>query len=357
MCGRYALVYDGDELARHMSKQLNRVIHPPKQSYERSYNVAPTNEVPIYFSSTSSHLDNVDNRKELNQPMDNISNEDTYHLGMMRWGFIPHWAKDLDQFKGYTTINARLESLKTSKLYGQSLSAKRCVVPISGYYEWKTPDSKSKTKSGKTPYYITRKSSGEVMYLAALYEYNKNLDLYTFSIITGNAPKNLRWLHSRMPCVLEPNTEAWNLWIENSEKINLSQEELSKLLKPSYDENKYTCYEVSKDVGKVANKGSYLIEPVRLLSSSSTIKKESKMFPYFTKQIKDDKEIPQSSKVESDEHSLLKKEEDTKETLNLNNISESPTVKEDEDKSSSPSKRKRKLNVIELLHMGKKKKV
>lgn len=356
MCGRYALVYDGDELARHMSKQLNRVIHPPKQSYERSYNVAPTNEVPIYFSSTSSHLDNVDNRKELNQPMDNISNEDTYHLGMMRWGFIPHWAKDLDQFKGYTTINARLESLKTSKLYGQSLSAKRCVVPISGYYEWKTPDSKSKTKSGKTPYYITRKSSGDVMYLAALYEYNKNLDLYTFSIITGNAPKNLKWLHSRMPCVLEPNTEAWNLWIENSEKINLSQEELSKLLKPSYDENKYTCYEVSKDVGKVANKGSYLIEPVRL-SSGSTIKKESKMFPYFTKQIKDDKEILQSNKVESDEHSLLKKEEDTKETLNLNNISESPTVKEDEDKSSSPSKRKRKLNVIELLHMGKKKKV
>lgn len=354
MCGRYALIYDGDELAKHMSNQLNQAVSPPKDGYKKSYNVAPTNYVPVYFSSKS-HVHKGDNFRESNQPEDNIADEDIYHIDMMRWGFIPYWAKHESQFKGYTTINARLESLKTNKLYGQSLSAKRCVVPVSGYYEWRNPNPKINKINVKTPYYVTRRDSKELMYLAAVYDYNKNLDLYTVAIITGEAPRNLEWLHLRMPCVLEPKTEAWNIWLENSEKISLSQEELSKLLEPSFDEDNYTCYEVSKDVGRVSNNMSYLVEPVHL--SSNTIKKEDKTFPYIANQKKDEKGVPQSNKMESGENTLFKREEDLKESLKLKDIAGS-TIAEEEDKYSSPSKgKKRKLNVIELLHRGKKKKV
>lgn len=354
MCGRYALVYDGDELARYMSNQLNQAVSPPKDNYKKSYNVAPTNYVPVYFS-LNSYSDKGDNLKEPNQSTGNVDNKGTCHIGMMRWGFIPYWAKDENQFKGYTTINARLESLKINKLYGQALSAKRCVVPISGYYEWKNPNLKTNKRTSKTPYYVTRRHSKEVMYLAAVYDYNKNLDLYTFSIITGQAPKNLEWLHLRMPCVLEPKTKAWDIWLENSEKIHLNQEELSELLKPSFDKDNYTCYEVSKNVGKVSNNGSYLVEPVHL--SSDSIEKEDKICPYIVNQKKDEKGVLQSSKVESDGYDLLKREEDIKDSAKSKDITGSTMLKEEEDKSNSPSKRERKLDVIELLHRGKKKKV
>ncbi|KAK5773876.1 putative peptide hydrolase PWA37_003774 [Arxiozyma heterogenica] len=359
MCGRYALVYDGDELARYMSNQLNQVVSPSKDSYERSYNVAPTKHMPVYFSF-SAHLDKGDNPKESNQSADNINNKDKCHIGIMRWGFIPYWATDENQFKGYATINARLESLKTNKLYGQSLSTKRCVVPISGYYEWRNTNPKINKRNGKIPYYVTRRNSDELMYLAAVYDYNKTLDLYTFSIITGQAPKNLEWLHSRMPCVLEPKTKAWNIWLENSENIDLNQEELAKLLRPSFDEDYYICYEVSKDVGKVSNNRSYLVEPVHL--SSNIVKKENKIDSYIANQKKDEKIVFPSSKEENDECNILKREEDVKDSTKLEDITSSIIVKEEEeedkkDNSNMPFKRKRKLNVIELLHRGKKKKV
>lgn len=117
------------------------------------------------------------------------------------------------------------------------------------------PDSNANTKSCETPYCITRKSSGEVVYLVALYKYHKNLDLYTFSIITSDTPENMSWFHSKKPCILELNTMVWNSWVENSERLNLSQEEISKILKQSFDEKKYVWYEVSKDVGKMAIRG------------------------------------------------------------------------------------------------------
>lgn len=53
----------------------------------------------------------------------------------------------------------------------------------------------------------------------------------------------------------------------------------------------------------------------------------------------------------------MKKEEVTKEAVNKTDIPDSPVVKEDEEKSSKPSKWKQKLTLIELLHVGEKKKV
>lgn len=357
MCGRYALTLDAGDLAQHMSHQLNRTVRPPETDFNKSYNVTPTNEVPVYFAP-GAHSQREENTNETRQS----THENECTLTAMRWGMIPHWAKDKEQFKGYATINARLEGLKTNKLYGQSLKAKRCVVPVSGYYEWTKPSRKFNKAKLKIPYYVTRKNSNEVMYLAGIYDYNDKEKIHSFSIITGHAPSSLEWLHLRMPCVLEPGSKAWNLWIEDQDKREWTQEELSELLKPWYDEKHYTCYEVSKDVGKVTNKESYLIEPVS--KPKPSIKKEEEKFKQEGK-VEEGEEVPKLTKGEKDVYDRLKREGDIKENIKEESESlkqQSPTLprsssaSSEEHKIGSDTPRKRGPNVLEMLHMGKRKK-
>lgn len=359
MCGRYALVYDGDELAKRMSHQLNKTVKPPAEPYEKSYNVAPTNEVPVYFAPQV-HSQYEENPEET----DSSTTENKFTLVNMRWGFIPSWAKNKDQFKGYATINARLEGLLTNKLYGQSVKrGKRCVIPVSGYYEWTKPNPELNKKNLKIPYYVTRKDpvvEKDVMYLAGIYDYNDNEKIHSFSIITGHAPKSLEWLHLRMPCCLEPGSQAWNIWLgdegSDKKKNEWTQEELSTLLKPWYDENKYTCYQVSKDVGKVTNKESYLIEPVTTgkFISGPSVKREKAQESGTSRE--DHQREPQLTKSEREDLQRLKKEKDI--SFKTDSIKEEESSVNTSSSSDTPKKSgqgtKRRPNVLELLHMGKK---
>ena len=180
----------------------------------------------------------------------------------MRWGLVPFWTKDVSQFKTYRTFNARLENLQESKMWMRPCEKKRCAVLMSGYFEWKTVGKK------KTPYFISRRD-GRLMFVAGMYDYVEKEDLYTFTIITAQGPRELEWLHERMPCVLEPGTESWDAWMD-VDKTTWSTEELVKLLKPDYDESKLQFYQVTDDVGKTTNTGERLIKPL--------LKEDSDMF-------------------------------------------------------------------------------
>lgn len=39
-----------------------------------------------------------------------------------------------------STFNARAEGLERSSLWNRPLNRHRCIVPISGYYEWQKPE-------------------------------------------------------------------------------------------------------------------------------------------------------------------------------------------------------------------------
>jgi hypothetical protein len=69
----------------------------------------------------------------------------------MRWGLIPHWAEE--EKMAYKMINARVETLAQRPAFRSLLVANRCLVPASGFYEWKTDGRE------KTPYYIYPKSN------------------------------------------------------------------------------------------------------------------------------------------------------------------------------------------------------
>jgi len=100
---------------------------------------------------------------------------------MMRWGLIPYWAKDSKI--GFSTINARAETLATSPAFREAFKRRRCLIPAEWFYEWKTLGPKS-----KQPYAISLKDS-DLFAMAGLWERWKDQTgqpLETYTIITTN---------------------------------------------------------------------------------------------------------------------------------------------------------------------------
>jgi putative SOS response-associated peptidase YedK len=51
----------------------------------------------------------------------------------MRWGLIPYWSKD-EKF-GYSTIDARAESVTTNASFREAIKRRRCLVLAEGFYQ------------------------------------------------------------------------------------------------------------------------------------------------------------------------------------------------------------------------------
>ena len=65
---------------------------------------------------------------------------------MMKWGLIPHWAKDVKL--QYSTFNARAEEFTTKPAFRDAWTrGQRCLVVTDGFYEWKKLDAKGKLKT------------------------------------------------------------------------------------------------------------------------------------------------------------------------------------------------------------------
>jgi putative SOS response-associated peptidase YedK len=113
MCGRFTLeptakLYERFDLANRLPDMAPR------------YNIAPGSIVPV------------------------IIDEQGRRVTLMRWGLIPHWARD--EKMAYKMIDARVETLTTRPAYRGLLARQRCIVPASGFYEWKAEGR------GKVPY-------------------------------------------------------------------------------------------------------------------------------------------------------------------------------------------------------------
>jgi putative SOS response-associated peptidase YedK len=151
-------------------------------SYE-SYNIAPSQIVPIV------HLDDHQQRC----------------LSMMEWGLLPGWAKDIKHT--LRPINARLETVQTSPMFKPSFQRQRCLIPVSGFYEW------SDKTTQKQPYYFYEKDR-PLFALAGLWSlWEKEAGVIaSFTIITKPAEESVKHVHGRMPFVLEKeNYDSWLL--------------------------------------------------------------------------------------------------------------------------------------------------
>jgi len=232
MCGRYVLKATLEELQKTYGAVPDSTF-----SVEPNYNVAPSHHMPVVIE-----LDSGETGKRIIRPQ--------------RWGLIPFWADSLNT--GYSMINARGESLSKKKSFQKPFKSQRCIVPASGFYEWKTTDS------GKYPHFIQRKQSG-LMHFAGLWESWESPEngetVHSYTIITTSANAPMEELHDRMPALLLP--EEFDIWLDPS---NHDTNSLQDLIRPWPDDD-IEFYRVNDKVGNVRNNNPELLEPYRDLFS------------------------------------------------------------------------------------------
>jgi len=181
-----------------------------------------------------------------------VSSSGQRSLDLLRWGLIPHWAKDIKV--GFANINAKAEGIETRRAFRDAFERRRCLVPVDNFYEWK------KTATGKQPYAIALADRG-IMALAGVWENWKSSAeewVRSFAIVTTEPNELCAQLHNRMPVVLAP--ETWPVWL-GEEPADEAQ--LKSLLVP-YPSDGMIAWSVSQRVGSVKNNDPSLVEPIAL---------------------------------------------------------------------------------------------
>jgi putative SOS response-associated peptidase YedK len=124
---------------------------------------------------------------------------------LMRWGLVPGWVKDPRDFP--LLVNARSESMADKPAFRDALKHGRCIVPASGYYEWRPGPGKL-----RQPYFV-QLAGGEPMALAGLYTIwtgPNGEEVDTVATVTVPANDDLAFIHDRMPAIIAPGDfGAW----------------------------------------------------------------------------------------------------------------------------------------------------
>ncbi len=170
---------------------------------------------------------------------------------MLRWGLVPSWTEDLSF--GSRAINARSEDAATKPSFRAAWKTRRCLVPVSGFYEWRGV----KGGKGKQPYHFTVTDS-PVFAFAGLWERNDkavpNEPLETFTILTREPSELMAEFHNRMPCIVM--AKDFDAWLDPAQK-----EPPADVLAP-FPSDRMTATPVSTWVNSPAHNDPKCIEPV-----------------------------------------------------------------------------------------------
>lgn len=235
MCGRYAMDKNVDDLVRAYvadgGKAKDFISH-----WQASFSIAPTDPVPI----VRERLDDGTIERELE---------------MAAWDLRPAWRTK--EKSPAPQFNARLETVAEKPLFRNAFTARRAIVPMTGYFEWTGP------KGDKQPHYIH--AGGELLSAAGLYEVRKVDEQWQIStlIITRTGVDSAGEVHDRMPVFLTP--DVWDEWL-TPDKINDPGPVLSMLDHSSQaiasGLSTYTVDRRVNSVAKIDPHDASLIEPV-----------------------------------------------------------------------------------------------
>ncbi len=209
MCGRYGLTASLEEIAeRFGAVQLELPIEP-------RYNAAPSQEMPVVRPDGE--------------------------LDLMRWGYSPGWMREQG---GKQLINARAETLFTSRTFKDAATTDRVLVPASFYYEW---------DRGRQPY-LFRLRDQELFGFAGLRFQEDGED--RFVIVTTSPNELAGRVHDRMPAILRREDEE--VWLSPDES---DPERLGRTLLP-IPSDLMESYPVSRRVNSPSNDSAELVRPV-----------------------------------------------------------------------------------------------
>ncbi|HKI73872.1 MAG TPA: SOS response-associated peptidase [Pseudomonadales bacterium] len=174
MCGRFNVTSDP-------LNQLIVEITGRGFVIETKYNLAPTEQVPVLFKHSDGEWD----------------------VHEMRWWLVPYWA-DAPSNK-YSMFNAKSETLHKSRAFREPFKRRRCIVPATGYYEWRTENGR------KLPLYITPED-GNGFAFAGLWDRWKGPEqtIESCTVVTTAASNSMSRIHNRMPvCLSVSEAQTW----------------------------------------------------------------------------------------------------------------------------------------------------
>ncbi|MGB6584454.1 MAG: SOS response-associated peptidase [Pseudolabrys sp.] len=189
MCGRFT-----NRLTWREIVALYRLSVPaqPERNLPGRYNICPT--------------DTIDTVVERDGKRD---------LVPMRWGLVPWWWKKKAK-ETPATFNARAETVATKPMFRDAFKRKRCLIPASGYYEWKT------TETGKQPYYFSTEN-GSPLTIAGLWDEWKDIEtgepLNSCTMVITTANEFVSKIHDRMPALLTPY--QFDGWLSGSAGVEV----------------------------------------------------------------------------------------------------------------------------------------
>jgi len=218
MCGRYYRRSDKQRIAEafKLGRLPDGFVLPP------DFNVAPSTSQPLIRANRET------GERELE---------------MMRWGLVPYFAKSPAEFKGFSTINAKAETVATNPTWRTPFRKRRCLVPADGFYEWKRTTAKEKQP------YAFGMATEQPFAFAGLWDAWKEPDggwLISYAIITTDANELMQSVHTRMPVILKP--ADYDRWLSRDE----NERPPLDLLRP-FDADKMEKHAVDPRVGNVKN--------------------------------------------------------------------------------------------------------
>ncbi|MCG8673030.1 MAG: SOS response-associated peptidase [Pseudomonadales bacterium] len=218
MCGRYNII--DDAATRALLESLGIDARLPTR-----VNIAPTENVPVIVH-------------EKQKPA----------IHEMRWWLTPSWAPEVSN--KYSMFNARSETLDTSRAFKGPYRHHRGLLPASSFIEW------SKNNSGQKQPYLVTPAEGCFAF-AGLWDSWRKGDSYLEScaVVTTEAVEGLRWLHHRMPVLIEaPDFEAW--LDPTTDKATLDE------IRSKTSSRAFNAYPLSPEVSNSRIKDVSLLDPI-----------------------------------------------------------------------------------------------
>ena len=172
-----------------------------------------------------------------------ISSENVNQFQFYKWGLIPSFTNTVDDAKNIReyTLNAKSETIFEKASYKNAIREKRCLVILTGFFEWMELNGK------KYPHYIYLPEQEQFAVGAIWDEWcNKNTGelVKSFSIVTTEANSLMEKIHNtkkRMPLIFDEAERE--LWLQP----NLSENDIKALMQP-YASEKMQAHTVSKRI-------------------------------------------------------------------------------------------------------------
>jgi putative SOS response-associated peptidase YedK len=192
MCGRFSSELTWSDIAK-LYGLMNE--GPPHWNFPPNYNVCPTQPVATI-----------------------VQQQGRRAFELMRWGIIPWFhKKPIKEWKS-ATFNARAETIEKLPTFRNIWKRNRCLIPVSGYYEWHYDEPQNKKKKPQ-PYYFTARDNSPILTIAGIWERwhdpeQGDKELHSCAMVITEPNTLVREVHDRMPVLLRP--DQFDAWLDGS---------------------------------------------------------------------------------------------------------------------------------------------